>query len=203
MRLGGVTQSSMYRHGNIDIPVSQTLTRVELANQWQALVRLAEVVRKAVFAPIVRKTALQVVSKCQSRDDDCELYAIFDAVKYGTPFAPPLARGFKYVADTPLSDVFTSPRILLENCLQGACGDDCDGHAAMNAALASVIGFTVGVEAWGPGKPGDPLIHVYGIVKSPKRAPYKEIIVMDTSVATSTLAWRPPGGHTMTAWLNP
>lgn len=75
--------------------------------------------------PLVRETAFSIISECESRADECELEAIFNAVKHGDARVRPLRRGFKYIADPRSVDYFTAPHRSLSACLRGACGGDC------------------------------------------------------------------------------
>lgn len=181
------------------MPVTKVSTG-DPSDQREALGVLAKLVDKAILDPKVRETALAITAKCGSRNDRCELQAIFDAVKHGTPEVQALRDGFRYVADPRSSDLFIAPGRSLDACEHGACGGDCDDHASLIAGLAGAIGFRVGLRAWGP-PGGDSYIHVYAVAGFPKRAPTKAL-GMDTTVAESDLGWEPPNdGRTMTAWL--
>lgn len=153
---------------------------------------------RSVSQPIVRKTALAIVSGCESRDDKCELEAIFNAVKNGDSRVSYLRGGFKYVADPRSTDYFTAPHRALEMCAEGACGGDCDDHAALVAALTYQLGFKSGLRAWG--RYGKDYSHVYAVVATPKRRP-SEVLGMDTTVNDSYVGWEPPPGRVLTAWL--
>lgn len=172
----------------------------DAANQQQALTALATLTARSIETdPTVRETAIAIVTdRCDDRDDDCQLQAIFDAVKHGDTNIKGLARGFRYVSDPLLADYFTAPGRSLSACARGACGGDCDDHAALVAALAGVIGFDVGLRAWGPA--GGDYEHVYAVAKTPKKG-LSRIVGMDTTVPSSSLGWEPPAGRTMTAWL--
>jgi len=63
--------------------------QVEVATQELALARLAEQTKRTMSAPIVRQTVLAILADCPSRDDACELNAIFNAVKNGDPRVRP------------------------------------------------------------------------------------------------------------------
>jgi hypothetical protein len=201
--------------------------KADVPSQRDALKALAEQTLKSVEDPVVRRTALQIVQGCPSRDDLCELQAIFDAVKYGDPRVDVLRGGFKYVADPRSRDTFVSPRRNLDWCQNfGACGGDCDDHAALVAALAGAVGFKTGLRAWGP--PGKAFAHVYAVAMIPKREPatmYGSARIgrvglsafraaearkpkkgwksygLDTTVKQSFVGWEPPPGNVMTAWL--
>lgn len=176
---------------------SQTKT---LPTQRASLKALAELARAATIDPLVRNTALKIVQACRSRDDVCELEAIFRAVKDGDPAVTPLKNGFKYVADPRYSDYFTAPADSLRACLKGACGGDCDDHTSLIAGLAGSIGWKMGLRAWGP-KDADGYVHVYAVAAYPKRPPFKQVYGLDTTVDDSRLGWEPPHANVMTAWL--
>ena len=146
----------------------------------------------------MRETAHLIIRDCESRDDRCELQAIFEAVKFGDPKVEPLKRRFKYIADPNLADFFTAPHRSLKACVRGACGGDCDDHTALICALAASVGFRVGLRAWG--EYGEDFTHVYALAGLPKRDPSEEI-GMDTTVKESYLGWQPPKGRVMTIWL--
>ena len=171
---------------------------VDVSTQRQALIQLAQLAQKSILHPLVKESAIQIVRSCQSRDDACELEAIFNAVKYGDPRVKPLKRGFKYIADPRSTDAFTAPYRNLQMCMRGACGGDCDDHAALICALAGAIGFKTGLRAWGP--KGEDFEHVYAVVGVSKRNPTRAV-GMDTTVDESSVGWEPPPGEVLTAWL--
>jgi len=178
--------------------------QVEVATQELALARLAEQTKRTMSAPIVRQTVLSILADCPSRDDLCEINAIFNAVKNGDPRVASLARGFKYVADPKHLDYFVSPERNLEWCAQGACGGDCDDHTALICALAGMAGFSVGMRIWGPDPGLNEFSHVYAVVGYPKRGGSgSKIMGMDTTVETSKPGWEPPKGRVKTAWIIP
>ena len=161
---------------------------------------LAELTQRATVSSLVRNTALKIRNECASRDDMCELRAIFDTVKNGNPNVSPFRNGFAYVADPRFADYFASPVDTIANCLKGACGGDCDDHTSLVAALAGTLGFKAGLRAWGRDTRG--YSHVYPVVAFPKRPPFERIIGMDTTVPYSKVGWEPPKGQVLTAWLD-
>lgn len=153
-----------------------------------------------MIEPLVRKTAISIISECGSREDRCELDALFNAVKNGDPRVAPLKRGFKYIADPKHIDYFVSPRRNLEWCGEGACGGDCDDHAALLSAFAGIIGFSTGLRIWGPDPGRNEFSHVYAVVGYPKKSP-KQILGLDSTVPKAFVGWEPPKGRVKTAWL--
>lgn len=172
----------------------------DVATQGEALKQLARLAQRATTDPLVRNIALKVVRECRSRDDECELRAIYQAVKHGDPQVAPLKKGFKYVADPRWSDYFTSPVDILRACMKGACGGDCDDHTALIVALGGAIGWQMGLRAWGPTR-GNELVHVYAVAAFPKRPPYQRALGLDTTVDDSEFGWEPPKGRVLTAWI--
>lgn len=174
----------------------------DAGSQKDSLRILAELCQRSIInEPIVRSTALQVVSGCASRDDRCELESIYNAIKFGSKNSDALRHGLKYVADPRWADYFVAPHNTLKMCLEGSNGGDCDDHSGLNAALAGALGFRVGFRAWGPSKdPSGEYVHVYAVAGYPKRDP-KQVLAMDTTVDEAKLGWEPPYGHVMTAWL--
>lgn len=197
-----------------------------VADQREALKKLADLTQRGTVHPLVRETALAIINDCADRDDECELEAIYNAVKHGTDNVPFLKHGLKYVADPGWADHFTAPWRVLEQLQRGVNGEDCDGHAALVAALAGAIGFKTGLRAWGE-DPED-FVHVYAVAGFPKRDP-RESVGLDTTVEEASVGWEPPiadayngyagsgrrsgpkpyqdygsrrGGHILTAWLD-
>jgi hypothetical protein len=172
-----------------------------VTTQEDSLRVLASMIKKGQESPLVRAAALKIVAACDSRDDMCELQAIFDAVKHGTSDLEALASGFKYVADPNTIDFFSGAERTLKMCATGSCGGDCDDHTVLVGSLAGSLGFKMGARGYGPQKNG-PLVHVYAVVLTPKRIRNKaKVIGMDTTVPESELGWQPPPGNYKTAWV--
>jgi len=98
---------------------------LDLKSQDEALRTLAQLTRRATVDPYLRNTALKIIRDCASREDECELEAIYNAVKYGDKEIPALRNGIKYVADPRYADYFASPVDTLKNAERGANGGDC------------------------------------------------------------------------------
>lgn len=171
--------------------------------QADSLMFLRDVALKASTDPAVRKAALILTSRCAARDDLCELRAIFNAVKEGDDRVPGLANGVRYVSDPQHIDHFSSPRRLLKMCEEGACAEDCDGHAALIAALGAAVGFRMGLRAYGKRGREKIYTHVYAVAAFPKLGRVAEVVGLDTTVPSAEVGWEPPRGNAMTAWLNP
>lgn len=178
---------------------------IDAKDQRTALTKLAELAQKDTVHGAIRDAALAITRNCKSRDDMCELQAIYDAVKHGTPDVDGLEDGLRYVADPRWADFFSAPNRTLAACADGSCGGDCDDHAGLIAALAGSIGFKVGLRAWGESKTGiltpAEYTHVYAVVALPKRGPFTKVVGMDTTVPQADVGWEPPGGTVLTAWL--
>lgn len=162
---------------------------------------------RSMKQPSVVYAARKIVNDCPDRNDECELEAIFQAIKHGNSAVKGLSRGVRYVSDPVNTDFFSAPHKILEHCAKGACGGDCDEHAALCASLAGAIGFEVGIRAWGPGREGG-FEHVYAIVKTPKHSGKRDFewLALDTTTRNLVggphdLGWEPPGGHYMDARL--
>jgi hypothetical protein len=178
------------------------LSKYEYRTQAEALVKLAELVQHGAVEPYVRAVALRLTNHLENKDEYGELEAIFNAVKFGDNRVPGLERGVRYIADTRWADHFTAPKRLLQMCKDGMCAEDCDGHAALIAALLGSIGFMTGVRAWGPPNAPD-YQHVYAVAIYPKLGgPGAKVIGLDTTVEESKVGWEPPPGRVLTAWLD-
>lgn len=186
---------------------------LEVPNQKSALKELAKLVEKSTVDPLVRNAALAITSDCSDRDDECEVQAIFNAVKHGDDRVKGLERGLKYMSDPRWADFFSSPGRTLRQLGAGINGGDCDDHAALIAALLGSLGFIVGLRVWGKQK-GD-YTHVYAVVALPKvpseahssgfagfGSSSPELVALDTTVEESEVGWEPPGGFTLTALLD-
>lgn len=161
-----------------------------VADQRAALTTLRDLAQRDVTNELIRTTAVRIITACQSRDDECELNAIFHAVKEGRPDIPGLENGLKYVADPNWADLYTAPHKLLELLISGVNGGDCDDHAALICALGASVGFTMGLLAYGP--PGtEGYTHVLAVAKYPKRE-QSQLVGLDTTVPASHVGWLPP-----------
>ena len=177
---------------------------INVRTQEQAAIELFNLVLRSTSTPDVRRAAIKIITDCDSRDDMCELKAIYDAVKHGTPYVKGLKNGVKYLTDPDGSDpegndYYTSPARLLEMCADGACAEDCDGHSVLNAALAMMLGFQVGLRIWKPAG-GKYYEHVYAVVGYPKLSPTKAV-AMDTTVDEAYVGWEPRDGSVKTIAL--
>ena len=169
-------------------------------SQQQALRRMAQLVADSLHKPAVVIAARRITADCEARNDECELEAIYEAVKNGSPAVRGLERGVRYVSDPQTADFYAAPHRLLQMCRKGACAGDCDEAAALVAALAGAVGLGVGLWGWGPGRSG-PFVHVYPIVRTPKIAPRRGMgqwVALDTTVPEASVGWEPRGGH----WLD-
>jgi hypothetical protein len=172
---------------------------IEVADQKTALRKLAELAEKSTVDPLVRNAALALTGDCDARDDECEINAIFNAVKTGDERVKGLEKGLRYMSDPRWADHFTSPPRLLKQLAAGYNGEDCDGSCALIMALLGALGFIVAARAWGKKK--KEYTHVYPLVAYPKLDP-TEWVALDTTVEESFPGWEPEGGFTLTAAVN-
>ena len=172
-----------------------------MSSQKKALEELAKLIEASTVDPLVRNAALAITHDVDSRDDEGEVQAIFDAVKSGTEQVAGLSKGLKYMSDPRWADFFTSPaRILKQSATHPSlAAGDCDDHAALICALLGSLGFVTGLRAWGRQK-GE-FTHVYAVVAMPKIGP-KEFIGLDTTVEESNVGWEPPKGFVLTAIMD-
>ena len=173
----------------------------EIQNQTQALRALCKLVQKAVEDPIIVSIARKIAQSCASRDDECELVAIYEAVKHGTPLVPGMSKGLRYVSDPIQTDWFQGAVATLKQCQAGACAEDCDGHAVLIASLAGALGFSTGLRVWGRAD-GQDYEHIYAVAGFPKLSPPKdqrEWLGMDSTVDDAYVGWDPPKGIWATA----
>jgi hypothetical protein len=184
---------------------------LDAGTQRAALRKLADMTARSIVEARVREAAIAITNQCrppagQSPDAQtalCELQAIYEAVKTGTPRVKGLEFGVRYVPDPIIRDYFVAPHRLLEWCEDGACGEDCDSQAALVVALCAAIGFEAGLTAWG--KPGAAHYqHVFASVVFPKRGMKgaRSVVALDTTVPSASVGWRPPRGRTVTAWIH-
>jgi hypothetical protein len=172
---------------------------LEVPNQKAALKRLAALIEEGTVNPLVRNAAAAIVTDCAAREDDCEVQAIYNAVKHGDDRVKGLERGLKYGSDPRWADFFSSPARTLRQLADGINYGDCDDASTLVAALLGSLGFIVGLRAWGQ-KKGD-YTHVYSVVAMPKIDP-SELVGLDTTVDEAEVGWEPPGGFTLTALLD-
>lgn len=115
---------------------SKTGQRVEVIKAWGKQFRAPE-----------------ASNPCASRDDQCEIWRIWDFVNLN----------FRYVYDPAEVDTFATAELSLD-----AGGGDCDDATILFAALLKGIGFHVAARVIGTGNNG--WEHVYPIVAVPKDA---------------------------------
>ena len=190
MRLRGFGYSQTAPSAQATVPTTARIT--EAPDQRAALLQLRDLVQPDVAHPLIREVALQAISVCSSRDDQCEVEAIFDLVKHGRPDVPGFERGYKYVADPNWTDLFTAPHKIVEMLRKGINGGDCDDHSGLICALLGSLGFETGLLAYGP--PGTSgYTHVLPVVFLPKRPGAKSYMAgLDSTVRESSVGWLPP-----------
>lgn len=120
-----------------------------------------------VRAPRMLNLARQVTRGCPARDTDCELRAIFRFT----------VENVRYTGDVAGVDTFSSPIRTLQ-----MSGEDCDGHAVLNAALAICNGFRAKVRI--TSNRGLTWDHIYCMAGLPKGR-IDRWIALDTTLARS------------------
>ncbi len=103
-------------------------------------VRVASIQRqieKSIQDPEMRKIALQVTRHCPERDGVCEARAIYDFVKARVRYTGDIAPIKWSDGSVEGVDLFQTARRTLE-----IGGEDCDGHAIVNATLLALNGIT-------------------------------------------------------------
>lgn len=186
--------------------------RIDVRKQEDGLLKLVGLIAQGTHAPAIIEAARAIKTQCADRDDACEVRAVFEAVKYGTPKVPWLAKGFQYVNDPRanllVSDTYATANAIIKMCRSGACAGDCDEHTVLVASLLGALGFMVGARAWGPGRRmSSEYTHVYAIVAVPKNN-YPSLPYTGTAVDTTEPdldvgdeLW-PGQGHVMTKWVD-
>lgn len=175
----------------------------DVPNQRVALETIAKMIAKGCVDPTIVRAARKITSDCPSRDDLCELEAIYRAVKEGDPRVPVLAKGLRYVADPRSTDWYQGAKRMFEECKAGACAGDCDEHTILVGALCGAIGFRVGARAYGKPRTRN-FQHVYCVAAVPKNGPWPGGYGghgMDTTVPEAHVGWEPAEGHNDTRWV--
>ena len=173
----------------------------KIRNQEDALRILVALVQKGIEDPVIVSVARKIVQGCPARNDECELQALYDAVKTGTPAIRGLEKGLRYVSDPHQVDWFQGAVRTLKQCELGACAGDCDEHSVLIAALAGAIGFSVGLRVWGH-ESGTEYEHIYACAGFPKLdapADPREWLGLDTTEKQAFVGWDPPRGRWATA----
>jgi hypothetical protein len=116
-------------------------------------------------SPIILNLARQVTRACAGRDALCELRSIFQFV----------VTNVRYTGDVFSLDTFSAP---LRTLQMG--GEDCDGHAVLNCALAICNGFRAKVRI--TSNTGASWDHIYCLVGMPK-GKSDRWIPLDTTLA--------------------
>jgi hypothetical protein len=132
-------------------------------------------VHKALRDPEYRRRVVKTVSHCRSRDEECELAALFSSSD----------RAIRYMPDPYGKDTYATPMATRD---LGA--GDCDDHSADEVAQTLIAGFPSGVRTIAPDN--DTMGHIYGIVAVPRDNPSR-IVAMDSSMTGlgATVGWQP------------
>ena len=167
-----------------------------------------QLIRNLIFEsirdPLVLWVARSIVSQCPSRDEGCEIEAIYNAVKHG-PLPIPIsdeskkkvvkvvqAKGLRFTEDTQLIDNYPSAGLTLEWMAQGANAEDCDGHSILVNSLLMALGYQIGLVI--VSKDGKYYVHIFPVVGVPRLYP-SEWIPMDTTVPQANVGWWPPPSY--------
>lgn len=121
--------------------------------------------KNGVRSPIILNLARQVTRACAGRDALCELRSIFQFT----------VTNVRYTGDVFGVDTFSAP---LRTLQMG--GEDCDGHAVLNCALAICNGFRAKVRI--TSNRGISWDHIYCMAGMPK-GQSSSWIAIDTTLA--------------------
>lgn len=158
---------------------------------------------------LVLWVARRIVAECPSRDEDCEINAIYNAVKSGpipipsdtgVSFLPALRfvtknagkSGLRFVEDMRDIDNYPTAGRILRWIAEGANGEDCDGHAILVCTLLHAIGFQTGAII--ASMDGKDFTHIFPVVGVPRRA-LKNWIAVDTTVTEARPGWMPGASY--------
>lgn len=132
-------------------------------------------VHKALRDPEYRRRVVRTVAHCRSRDEDCELAALFGSS----------ASAIRYFPDPYGKDLYQTP---MASRALGA--GDCDDHSSDEVTQALLAGFPAGVRTIAPDR--STMSHIYGIVAVPRDNPQR-IVALDSSMAGlgATVGWEP------------
>ena len=136
---------------------------------------MVDFVRRGQRKPEIVKVAREIVINCPPKDYYCEAETIFQWIK----------DNIRYTRDPLNAEWLQEPDVTLR---EGQA--DCDCSAVLMASLCAAIGMQTGFEAIRSERNyPDEFSHVYPIVQTSQgwRA-------ADTSVAESSLGWRPEAG---------
>lgn len=158
-----------------------------------------ELIRQQIFEstkdPLVLWVARAITGHC-GRDEDCELQAIFNAVKNGPiPLPGPDGKGvvespgLRFVNDPRFVDAYPSAGKILRWHSQGAIGEDCDGHVILINSLLNALGWLTGAVI--ASRDGHEFVHVFSVAGVPKDEP-ENWMPLDTTVEEATVGWWPP-----------
>jgi transglutaminase-like putative cysteine protease len=155
-------------NGSNDIPTLKAFeVNDSLLSRVKILRNLLWSAKAGLQNPQILAIARQVTRACAGRDANCELRSIYKFV----------VENVRYTGDVNSVDTFSAP---LRTLQMG--GEDCDGHAVLNAALAIANGFKAKVRI--TSNRGISWDHIYCMVGLPKGRSDKWI-PLDTTLARS------------------
>jgi hypothetical protein len=147
--------------------------KLTLYNLNDSLASRAKILRQLVWSkeaglqnPQVLFIARQVTRACYARDAICELRAIFQFT----------VKNVRYTGDIAGADTFSAPLRTLE-----MGGEDCDGHAVLNAALAIANGFRAKFRI--TSNRGNTWDHIYCMAGTNPKGSTNEWVALDTTLA--------------------
>ena len=175
----------------------------------ERLAYIREKVFESLTDDLVLWVARHIVSSCPSRDEDCEINAIYGAVKNGpiplptekgTRYLPALRyvekqagkNGLRFVEDMRDIDNYPTAGRILRWIAEGANGEDCDGHVILICSLLHAIGYQTGAII--ASMDGKDFTHIFPVVGVPRRDP-KNWIALDTTVPEARPGWMPGAGY--------
>jgi len=186
-----------------------TPTRRLIRTDGERIAFIRDMVFESLEDDLVTWVARRMTAGCSSRDERCEINAVYSAVKTG-PIPIPTDGGAKYVpalrfvemgaghtglrfVDDPRgTDAFPTAGRILRWVAEGANGEDCDGHTILICSLLHILGFQTGAVI--VNLDGKEFTHVFPVVGLPKRDP-TEWLPVDTTVKEARPGWMPGASY--------
>lgn len=181
----------------------------QVKNDDERITLIRNAVFESVTDPLAVWVARKIVADCPSRNEDCELRALYKAVKHG-PIPIPTdkgiinavglrfivpgsgEKGLRFMEDSRNIDQYPAAGRILRWLAEGANSEDCDGHTILIDTLALIMGFQTG--AMIASRDGTNYVHVFPLVGIPKGQPTRWL-PMDTTVPEAYPGWMPPQSY--------